>query len=305
MQSRRRSTIIVVGGALAVASVGYGLGTQADDGTAIAGSDQTTTEENRSAGPPACVGRGQPPGFRNLADMLGVDSDKLAQAFRDFHESDEGHRHDEFAAALAKSLGISQDKVTAAFEKLHRQHEARFAARLADALNVSTDKVQAALDKLRNGTPRGPDRFEQALADELGVDVSEVRSALFRSRPDRGVRERHDAMPLRQLAAALGVDRADLRKALRELRPDAEKGRAHHEQALAKFLADRFDIPVADVTKAMEARPRPVRPDHGDRPGPGGPGLGPGMAPGGPGPAMGPVGPGPAIAPGAVIGSPA
>ena len=36
MRSKRRSTIIVVGGALAVASAGYGLGTQADDGTAVA-----------------------------------------------------------------------------------------------------------------------------------------------------------------------------------------------------------------------------------------------------------------------------
>ena len=303
MQSRRRSTIIVVGGALAVASVGYGLGTQADDGTAIAGSDQTTTEENRSAGPPAFHSGGQPPGFRKLADKLGVDADKLAQAFRAFHESEEGDRHDDFAAALAKSLGISQDKVTAAFEKLHKQREARFAARLADALNVSADKVQAALDKLTNGTPRRPEQFEQALADELGVKASDVRSALWESRPDRGGRERHDAMPLRQLAAALGVERADLRRALRELRSGAEKGRDRHEQALAKFLADRFDILVADVTKALDALP--VRPHHGDRPGPGGPGRGPGLAPGGPGPAMAPGGPGPALAPGAVIGGPA
>ena len=139
-------------------------------------------------------------------------------------------------------------------------------------------KVQAALDKLMNGTPRPPHEFEQALADELGVDVSDVRKALFESRPDRGGRERHHAMPLRQLAAALGVDRADLRKALREMRAGAEKGHEQHTQALAKFLADRFDLSADDVTKALDALPRPVRPDHGDRPGPGGPGPGPGFA---------------------------
>jgi transcriptional regulator with XRE-family HTH domain len=248
MTTRRRSTIIVVGGALAVASVGYGLGTQADDGTAVAGSGQTTSEENRRGGPPAFLGGGQPPGFQALADKLGVDADKLAQALRDFHQSEEGNRRDDFAASLAKALGISADKVTAAF------------------------------DKLMNGTPRPPDQFAQALADELGVNVSDVRRALFESRPDRGGRHRDHAMPLSQLASALDVSRADLRKALRELRTGAENGRTQHTQELAKFLADRFDLSADDVAKALDALPHPVRPDHGGRPGPGGPGRGPGLA---------------------------
>jgi hypothetical protein len=120
MRSRRRSTIIVVGGALAVASVGYGLGTQADDGTAIADGAQTTADEHRSGAPPAFGAGGQPPGFQNLADKLGVDADKLVQALRDFHQSEEGNRRDDFAAALAKALGISTDKVSSAFEQLHK-----------------------------------------------------------------------------------------------------------------------------------------------------------------------------------------
>jgi transcriptional regulator with XRE-family HTH domain len=283
MQSRRRSTIIVVGGALAVASVGYGLGTQADDGTAVAGSDQTTTEESRSGAPPAFARGGQPPGFESLADQLGVSADDLEQALGDFHEREGGDRRNEFAASLAKALEIPADKVTAAFDKLHEKHEARFAARLAEALNVDADKVQAALDKLKSGDPRPPEQFEQALADELGVDVTDVRRALFESRPDRGRHDRRHTMPLRELAAALGVERADLRKAVREMRAGAEKGMEQHQQALAKFLANRFDIPVGDVTKALDALPRPVRPDHGGRPGPGGPGPGPRFGPPGPG----------------------
>ncbi len=123
-----------------MASVGYGLGTQADGGTAVAGSDQTTTEENRNGGPPAFLGGGQPPGFQALADKLGVGADKLAQALRDFHQSEEGNRRDDFAAALAKALGISTDKVTTAFDQLQKKHEARFATRLADALNVDADE---------------------------------------------------------------------------------------------------------------------------------------------------------------------
>jgi transcriptional regulator with XRE-family HTH domain len=277
MRTRRRSTIIVVGGALAVASVGYGLGTQADDGTAAAQGGQTTAEKSRGTGPPAFLGGGQPPGFENLADKLGVDADRLAQALRDFHESEEGNRRDDFAAALGKALGIPAAKVTAAFEGIHKQHEARFAARLADALNVDASRVQSALDKLMTGTPRPPGEFEQALADELGVDVTDVRRALFEGRPDRGGPERHRTMPLRQLASALDVSRAELRKAFRELRAGAEDGHRAHTQALAKFLAARLDLSADDVAKALDALPRPVRPDHGGRPGPGGPGPGPGF----------------------------
>jgi hypothetical protein len=274
MQTRRRTTVIVVGGALAVASVGYGIGSQAGDGTAIAGSDQGSDTRTRS-GPPALGERGQPPGFQDLADKLGVDTDELADALRDFHDSEHVDRRDEFAAALAKALGISGEKVTAAFEQLHQQHEGRFAARLAEALNVDADKVRAALDKLKDDTPRRPDELAQALADELGVDVTDVRRALFEARPDRGRMHRERAMPLRQLATALGVSRAELRTALSELRAGAEGRWEEHNEALAKFLAERFDLPADDVASALEEFPRPAPPGHGGRHGSGGPMPGP------------------------------
>jgi len=265
MQSRRRTTVIVVGGALAVASVGYGLGTQADDGTAIAGGDQSSER------------RGQPPGFQALATELGVDANRLARAFRAYHASKDADRRDEFAASLAKALGISTDKVTGAFEQMHKQREARFAARLGAALNVNADRVQAALDKLMGDTPK-PDEFAQALADELGVGVTDVRRALFEARPDHD-RMHHDrGLPLRQLASALGVSRAELRTAPRELRAGAENRFEEHQEALAKFLADRFDLSTDDVAKALDELPRPIPPRHGDRLGPGGPGPGPGPA---------------------------
>lgn len=275
MQTSRRTTVIVVGGALAVASVGYGLGTQAGDGNAIAGSDQSSDSRTRSGSRAAFGERGQPPGLQDLADTLGVDADELAKAFRDFHQSEEGDRRDEFAAGLAKALGISTSKVTAAFEQLHQQHEARLATRLAEALNVDADRVQAALDKLKDDTPGPPDEFAQALAEELGVDLTDVRRALFEARPDRGRMHRDRAMPLRQLASALGVSRADLRTALRELRAGAENRWEEHNQALARFLADRFDLSTDDVANALEQLPHPVPPGRGGRHGPGGPGPGP------------------------------
>ena len=275
MQSRRRTTIIVVGGTLAVASVGYGLGTQVGDGTAIAGSEQGSDSDGRRGGPPAFGEVRQAPGFRSLAHKLGVSTSELAKAFRAFHESEEAGRRDEFAAALAKALGISTDKVTAAFEQLHEHQETRFAARLAEALNVDADKVKAALDKLKADGSGHPEDFAQALADELGVGVTDVRRALFEERPDRGGMHREHAMPLRQLASALGVSRADLRAALSELRAGAENRWEEHDQALAEFLAERFDLSAHDVAKALDQLPRQIPQRHGDRPGPGGPGPGP------------------------------
>jgi DNA-binding transcriptional MocR family regulator len=198
-----------------------------------------------------------------------VDADALARALRAFHDRETGDRRDEFAASLAKALGISTDRVTAAFEQLHQRHEARFAARLADALGVHADKVQAALDKLMGARPRPPEELAQALADELGVDVIDVRRALFEARPVRGRRHMDHAMPLRQLAAALGVSRTDLRDAFKELRAGMEKRFEEHQQALAKFLADRFDLSADDVAKALDELPHPAGPGPGPGPGPG------------------------------------
>jgi Clp amino terminal domain, pathogenicity island component len=279
MRRQRRTTIIVVGGALAIASVGYGLGTQAGDGTAIA--DNATTEQDGSApersGPPLLgFERCAPPGISGLADKLGVDSDQLARALRDYHEQHEADRRDEFATTLANALGVSTDKVKSAFDGLRAKHEDRFAARLADALNVDAAKVKAALDKLEGDRPHSPDEFAQTLADELGLDVSDVRAALMQirpfggpglrsfdgpGRPGRGIRHHH-ALPLRQLASALGVSRADLRAAFRELRSGVEEHFKQEQEALAKFLADRFDLDVSKVQDALAAAAPPLRSPH-------------------------------------------
>jgi hypothetical protein len=272
MRTTRRTTVIVVGGALAVASVGYGIGTQVDGGTAVAGSGQAADEDNRDCTRHLFVHGGQPPGFDELADTLGVEADELAQAFRDFHESERGDRRDEFAASLAGALGISADKVKEAFEQLHQRHESRFAARLADALGVDAGKVRAALDKVKDDTPRSPEELTESLGDELGVDAADVREALFETRLEPG-RHHRQAMSLRPLASALDVTRAELRKALRELRADADDWKEHN-QALAEFLADRFNLGVDKVSDALGELPRPVGPGRVGRAGPDGPGPG-------------------------------
>jgi transcriptional regulator with XRE-family HTH domain len=254
---KRRTTVIVVGGALAIASVGYGLGTQADDGTAIADGAR-----ERHAGPGLAFERGAPPGFSDLADRLGVDADELQDALRDFHDQEHAERRDEFAKKLAGALGISADKVESAFDGLRQRHEDRFAGRLADALGVDADEVKAALDKLKDERPLRFGDFAQKLADELDVDRSDVRAALMEIRPFHGRPHRHREMPLRQLAAALDVTRAELRAALRELRPPAVNGREQHQKELAQFLADRLNLDVDKVSDALAATAPPLMSPH-------------------------------------------
>ena len=59
------------------------------------------------------------------------------------------------------------------------------------------------------------------------------------------------------LATKLGVTEAELRTALDELRPNGPKGE-DHRQELAAALAAELDVPVADVTAALE-KLRPER----------------------------------------------
>jgi hypothetical protein len=281
MRRQRRTTIIVVGGALAIASVGYGLGTQAGDGTAIAdnaAAEQDGSGAERGGAPPLGFDRGAPPGLSALADKLGVDSTALMRALRDYHDQHDADRRDQFAVKLAKALGVSSDSVKSAFDGLHARREDRFAARLADALGMDTAKVKAALDKLEGDRPRSPGDFSQKLADELGLDVSDVRAALMKIRPFDGPgregpgrdgpgRGHHEgAMPLRQLARALGVGRADLRDAFRQLRGDVEKDWKQEQQALAGFLADRFNLDVSKVQDALAAAAPPLRSPHPEGP---------------------------------------
>jgi len=262
MQRTRRTTIIVVGGALAIASVGYGLGTQADDGTAVAGGDQRSAAAAGPGDPPRFMGGGQPPGFTELADRLGVDADRLARAMRDFHDQHDADRRDEFANAIADALGISSGKVRSAFEKLHQNREEGFASRLAGALGANVDDVKAALDKLKGDGPLRFGDFAGRLANALGRDEADVRRALMEIRPRFEGRHGHPGLPLKQLSSALGVSRADMRSAFRELRRSAANEWERHNRELARFLADRLGLDVSKVADALAAGAPPLSSPH-------------------------------------------
>ena len=198
MRTQRRTTVIVVGGALAIASVGYGLGTQADDGTAVADSQS----RNGAAAPP--FERGAPPGLSGLADALGVDQAKLGRAFRDFRDQQQGDRQKEFATALGKELGVSADKVSTALDAVQpehegpamrpdaagpgRRHHALPLKQLASRLGVSRADLREAFNALRPDEPgRGFEKHEaelaRFLADRFDLDADKVSEALAAHRP--------------------------------------------------------------------------------------------------------------------------
>ena len=194
MHRNRRTSIIVVGGALAIASIGYGLGTQADDGTAVADGSG-----DRGAARGLAFEHGPPPGFSHLADTLGVDADKLEDALRDFHEQKHADHREEFAAKLAKALGLPVDDVSAALESVHDRLELRFEARgeRGDVRPAERPRIRHAWFPLRQ------------LAAELDVTRAELRQALGDVRPDRADMEDRFEQHQQELAEFL-ADRLDL-----------------------------------------------------------------------------------------------
>jgi transposase-like protein len=287
MRSTKKTTAIVLAGAVGISSVAYGIGTQVGGGSSVAAADKQAGTSNKAGAQRDFA----PPGLDDLANELGVDADALDKALRDFHEQEHADMRSAFASALADALGKSTTDVQAALDSLENAHEARFAAQLAKALGVDAEKVTTALEQLEDerpgpGTPGdhgGPGDFAADLAKKLGLNADDVEAALIDLRPPKrdGRHDREHAMPLRRLAADLDVSRAQLRMALRKMRADFRP--QDHRAELVKVLADRLGISEDKVDQAL-----PELPGRG----PGGP-HGPGgpRGPGGPG-HFGPLGPG-------------
>jgi transcriptional regulator with XRE-family HTH domain len=207
MQPNRRTTALVITGAVGLASAAYGLGSQAGDGSAAAGS--ADNRENR--GPAVALGHRFAPFAADLADALGVNASELRQALRAFHEQERADHQGEFAAALAEALEIPTERVTAALDEFHENVERRMEKRreafrdgpppphgahrialplrqLASALDVSRAELRQALREIRPDRPdrldrsEMRDRFEEHaaelaayLAKRFDLDVDEVR----------------------------------------------------------------------------------------------------------------------------------
>lgn len=241
MTSGKRTTAFALAGAVVLASGAYALGSQIGDGAAEAArGDQVRL--GHGYGPP---GRpGFRPGFDDLADRLGVEEAALREALEDIASE----RRTAFAQRLADALNIDRAKVEQALENLRPQRPARpymrrpvaLAAALAKELGLSTSKVRAALEQHRG---RGE------LADALGVSEARLHEAFHAviGRPRAPHRR-----GLGNLATELGVTQAQLEAAFAKLRGQKDDLR----DELARELADRLNLDVADVQEALEATPR-------------------------------------------------
>ena len=257
MRSPKKTTAVVLAGAVGLASAAYGVGSATGGGSAVA--ENSSGQSDRAPGGLRDRLPGDPgQALDNFADALGVDAEELQDALRDFHDEHRADHREAFASALAKALGKSADEVQAAFDGLGEKREERFAGRLADELGVDADKVASALDELRDEQPHDPGSFAAALADKLGVDADKVEDALLAIRPhDPGRHRRHRALPLRQLAAALDVTRGELRKAFKELRQDGDGAAKDRRAELVAFLAERFGVSKEKVEDALPQFPGP------------------------------------------------
>jgi ClpA/ClpB-like protein len=248
MTPRTKKTAAALSGALVLASGAYALGSQAGDGSALAGSTPNASRQPAGYGFGGGPGPGRP-GFR------GAHRDLLSDA--------------------AKQLGVSEDKLSAALEKLRDERKdkaddlrAAFAKALAGELGISEAKVESALDermderkgtrKLRRDGRRGDLRnaFADQLASELGIDKAKVRSALDEL---HRIRVPGD---LSALATKLGVTEAKLRAALEEVKPGAGRPgpggppngfdrRGHRDEKL-NALAKDLGVSQAKLTAALK-----------------------------------------------------
>lgn len=276
-RTKKLATLLAVGVVLSAGA--YALGSQADDGGALAsgsnasGSAASGTAISASTGTGAGApargfrrfrDRGGDVGLSNLATKLGVSTTALRnalQAIRD--EKTPAQRRAELTQALATALGKPVARVTSALDSVlpDKPDRARirgdFAAALAKALGVDVAKVQAGLDKARRDFRSGPrdrrgfrrnlDTIVGDIAAATGLDSAKVRAALQDLRPNRG--DRHDRRDRgddirRKLATALGVTPAQLDAAF-------EKVRTQARDQFATELAQRLKVDVRKVKDAL------------------------------------------------------
>ena len=88
MRSPKKTTSIVLAGAVGLSSVAYGLGSQAGDGSSVAAAG------DNAGAPRGCAERG----LRNLAKRLGVDDEGMRDALRDYREQQCREMRSAFAA---------------------------------------------------------------------------------------------------------------------------------------------------------------------------------------------------------------
>lgn len=177
----KKTTAIVLAGAIGLSSIAYGIGTQTGGGSSSAAAANNTAAQR------ACA----PPGLDNLANDLGVEADELRAALSEFHGSQHADMRTAFAAALAGALDKSTEKVQAALEEVKDERPARpfgrhphrpgmALGRLAAELDVTRAELRKALREMRADF-RPQDRRDELvtfLAERFNLSEEKVEAAL-------------------------------------------------------------------------------------------------------------------------------
>jgi hypothetical protein len=193
MRTPRKSTALILTGAVVLASGAYAIGTQTGGGSADARDGDS--EPRRFT-----FEFGEP--FADLADALGVDEDELQGAMEDFRRRHMSEKRDEFATALADALGKSSDEVQRALDSLPR-HRAEGCVGpgppgpalrgLASALDVTHAELRTALRQVfedrRTDHPDGKADLAEFLADRFNLPAEKAEQALDDALPT--LPERH------------------------------------------------------------------------------------------------------------------
>jgi hypothetical protein len=182
MRTPRKSTALILTGAVVLASGAYAIGTQTGGGSADA--------RDRESDPRRFTfGSGEP--FGDLADALGVDEDELQGALEDFRGRHLSEKRDAFAASLADALGKSTDEVERALDSLPRRRDEGCVGpgrpgpalrELASALDVTSDELRNAFRQVwedrRTEHPDGKGDLAEFLADRFNLSADKVEQAL-------------------------------------------------------------------------------------------------------------------------------
>ena len=229
MTSTTKKGALALGGAVALASAAFAIGSQAGGGNAV-------------------------------AESVGASSTAPASApaFREVHRGGPGGPRGAFLDDLAQKLGVSEEKLRTALEDVRpdRPDPDEHVAELAKALGISEAKVREAFDKLQAAGPRAgagpPDSLVEGVAKDLGVSEAKAREALEKHWP-QGVRLRGPGPRgggRAELAKALGVSEDKLTDAMTKLR---DQKRAE----FAKALAAKLGISPDKVQEALRDFPHP------------------------------------------------
>jgi hypothetical protein len=182
MRTPRRSTALILTGAVVLASGAYAIGTQTGGGSADA-RDGDSDARGFTFGP------GEP--FADLADALGVERDQLRDAMEDFRRQHMSEKQDAFAAALADALGKSTDEVQRALDSAPKRGDDGCVGpgplgaglrELASALDVTPAELRDALRQVfedrRTEHTEGKGDLAEFLADRFNLSVDKVEQAL-------------------------------------------------------------------------------------------------------------------------------